>query len=399
MKFARRLSGISASPTMAVMQKAQELRKQGIDIIDLGPGEPDSPTPEPVKQAGIDAVEENFTRYTPAAGIPELRQAVADKFNQEWGTDFSSSNVIITCGSKHAIYSVCMAVLEERDEVLLPTPYWVTFPEVIKMTGAVPREVVTPEQNGFRLQVQDVESNLGSQTRAVIVNTPSNPTGAVIPGPTIERLTELARQHEILLLFDEAYEYFTYGDSSHVSVASFVSPSDDCFAIVGSVSKTYSMTGWRIGFCVAHGDLIKKMAQFQSHQTGNPTSISQKAALSALKSDPELVAEMKEEYRKRREIVLDFLPKIPGFSCPPPDGAFYAFPNVSECMALMGIETSQEFATFLIEGARVATVPGSAFGMEGYIRLSYATSAENLKEGFSRIREAVAARLEKAGAS
>ncbi|MDA2926345.1 pyridoxal phosphate-dependent aminotransferase [Acidobacteria bacterium AH-259-G07] len=389
MKFAKRLSGISTSPTMAVMQEAQQLRKQGIDVIDLGPGEPDFPTPDSIKQAGIEAIGEDFTRYTPAAGIQELRQAVADRFNQGWGTDFSGANVIITCGAKHAIYNVCMTVFEEGDEVLLPTPYWVTFPEVIKMTGALPREVVTAEENGFILGIEDLKGKLTSQSRGVIINTPNNPTGAVLPGSVIEEMVELARSKGIFLLFDETYDYFTYGDKSHVSLASFIKSSDNFFAIVGSVSKTYSMTGWRIGFCLGHLELINKIAEFQSHQTGNPTSISQKAALCALQSASELVKEMKEEYQRRRDFVLGSLQEIPGFACAPPDGAFYMFPNVSRCMHEMGIGTSDEFAKFLIQEAQVATVPGSAFGMEGYIRISYATSMENLREAFSRMKAAV----------
>ncbi|MDA2929564.1 pyridoxal phosphate-dependent aminotransferase [Acidobacteria bacterium AH-259-O06] len=389
MKFAKRLAGISTSPTMAVMQEAQQLRKQGIDVIDLGPGEPDFPTPDSIKQAGIEAIREDFTRYTPAAGIQELRQAVADRFNQGWGTDFSGANVIITCGAKHAIYNVCMTVFEEGDEVLLPTPYWVTFPEVIKMTGALPREVVTAEENGFILGIEDLKGKLTSQSRGVIINTPNNPTGAVLPGSVIEEMVELARSKGIFLLFDETYDYFTYGDKSHVSLASFIKSSDNFFAIVGSVSKTYSMTGWRIGFCLGHLELINKIAEFQSHQTGNPTSISQKAALCALQSASELVKEMKAEYQRRRDFVLGSLQEIPGFACAPPDGAFYMFPNVSRCMHEMGIGTSDEFAKFLIQEAQVATVPGSAFGMEGYIRISYATSMENLREAFSRMKEIV----------
>lgn len=374
---------------MAVMQEAQQLRKQGIDVIDLGPGEPDFPTPDSIKQAGIEAIGEDFTRYTHAAGIQELRQAVADRFNQGWGTDFSGANVIITCGAKHAIYNVCMTVFEEGDEVLLPTPYWVTFPEVIKMTGALPREVVTAEENGFILGIEDLKGKLTSQSRGVIINTPNNPTGAVLPGSVIEEMVELARSKGIFLLFDETYDYFTYGDKSHVSLASFIKSSDNFFAIVGSVSKTYSMTGWRIGFCLGHLELINKIAEFQSHQTGNPTSISQKAALCALQSASELVKEMKEEYQRRRDFVLGSLQEIPGFACAPPDGAFYMFPNVSRCMHEMGIGTSDEFAKFLIQEAKVATVPGSAFGMEGYIRISYATSMENLREAFSRMKEVV----------
>ena len=376
---------------MVIMQEAQRLRQQGVDVIDLGVGEPDFPTPQSIKQAGIEAIEEDFTKYTASAGIQELRQTVADQYNRRWDTDFSAANVIISCGSKHSIYNVCMALFEEGDEVLLPTPYWVTFPEVIKMTGAVPREVVTSEENGFILRAEDVAEKISPKTRGIIVNTPSNPTGAVIPGSIIEELVGLARSKGLFMLFDEAYDYFTYSEASHVSVASFVKSSDDFFAILGSVSKTYAMTGWRIGFCVSHTELIKKITAFQSHQTGNPTSISQKAALFALQSDPEVVREMKEEYQARRDFVLSCLNELPGFSCAPPQGAFYMFPNVKKCMQGMAVSTSEEFAKFLIQEARVATVPGSAFGMEGYIRISYAASMDHLREAFSRIKAAVSA--------
>ena len=398
MKLTKRMASISPSPTMAVMQAAQELKSQGIDVVDLGVGEPDFPTPQSIKQAGIDAIEGDFTKYTAAAGIPELRQAVADRYNQKWGTDFSGANVVASSGSKHSIYNVCMALFEEGDEVLLPNPYWVTFPEVIKMTGAVPCEVETSQENGFILQVEDVEKAITSKSKGIVVNTPSNPTGAVIPGPIVEELVDLARSKGLFILFDEAYDCFTYGESSHVSVASFVKSSDDFFAIVSSVSKTYSMTGWRIGFSVGHPDLMKKLTAFQSHQAGNPTSISQKAALYALQSDPRLVQEMKEEYEKRRDLVLRSLNELPGFSCPPPDGAFYVFPRVADCMERMGVSTSAEFSKFLIQEARVATVPGSAFGMEGYIRISYAASLDQLTEAFSRIKAALPSSLEEAKA-
>ena len=245
----------------------------------------------------------------------------------------------------------------------------------------------------FILGVKDIEERLGSNTRGLIVTSPSNPTGAVIPGTGLEELVKLVRSREVFTLFDECYDFFVYGGNSHVSAASFVGPSDDFFAILGSVSKTYSMTGWRIGYCIAHPDLIKKISEFQSHQTGNPTSISQKAALFALGMDRELIAEMRQEYEKRRDYVLPMLQEIDGFSCVKPDGAFYLFPNVTECMRAMGIGTSEEFARFLIQEARVATVPGSAFGMEGYIRISYATSMENLEEAMTRIKQAVDARI------
>lgn len=392
MKIAKRLSGISASPTMAVMQEAQKLKKQGIDVIDFGPGEPDFPTPEPIKEAGIEAVRQNFTKYTASAGIPELRQAVADKFNQQWSTNFTSAHVLMTCGAKHAIFNVCSTLFEEGDEVLIPAPYWVTFPEVVKIAGATPVFIETQEENGFILHTAEVEAALTPRTRGLIVCTPNNPTGAVIPGAILNELTNLARSRGIFLLFDETYDYFVYGSEPHVSLASFVGPDDDFFAIVGSVSKTYSMTGWRIGFVVGHKDMIKKMDEFQSHQSGNPASISQKAALAAFKSDPRLVREMKEEYRRRRDFVLSFLDDLPGFSCTRPNGAFYVYPNITECLRATGIPNSVEFARFLIQEARVATVPGSAFGTEGYLRISYATSMENLREGLARIKEAVISR-------
>ncbi|MEE2821548.1 MAG: pyridoxal phosphate-dependent aminotransferase [Acidobacteriota bacterium] len=393
MKFAKRLDKISASPTMAVMQEAQKLRSQGLDIIDLGPGEPDFATPQSIKEEGIKAIQEDFTKYTASAGIQELRQAVADQYNLQWGSKFSVENVVISCGAKHSIFNVCMAIFEEGDEVLLPAPYWVTFPEVIKMTGASPREFMISEENDFILGCRDVEERFESNTKGLIVTTPNNPTGAVIPGPMLEKLVSLSRSHRVFTLFDECYDFFVYGEKPYVSAASFLDPSDDFFAIFGSVSKKYSMTGWRIGYCIAHPELVKKIVEFQSHQTSNPTSISQKAALFALGTDRELIIEMKQEYEKRRDFVLPVLQDIDGFSCVKPDGAFYMFPNVSECMQKLSIDSSEEFAKFLIQEARVATVPGSAFGAEGYIRISYATSMENLQEAMSRIQQAVEARI------
>jgi aspartate aminotransferase len=323
----------------------------------------------------------------------ELREAVAEKLNRQWGADFSAANVIITAGAKHAIFNVCMAVFEEGDEVLVPAPYWVTFPETIKIAGATPIDLLTDEAARFVLDPGAVEAALGARTRGLVVNTPNNPSGAVIPADGIRALAELARRRNLFLLFDETYEYFTYGDSRHVSLASYVKADDDFFAIVGSVSKTYSMTGWRIGYIVGRRDLVDKIGQFNSHAAGNAASVSQKAALAALKSDPELVRAMREEYCRRRSFVLEQIKGIPGFSCAQPDGAFYVFPNVAECLSRGGFASSEELATFLLREARVATVPGSAFGLEGYLRVSYATSMENLGEALARIRAAVLRRL------
>lgn len=389
MRFANRLSGITASPTLAVMQEAQELRARGIDIIDLGPGEPDFHTPERVKEAARRAIAEDFTKYTPAAGIKPLRQAVATRFNEQWGTEFELSNVIICNGAKHAIYNVCMALFQEGDEILNPTPYWVTFPEVIKMTGAEPVDVDTQEKADFVVTAADIEERLTRRSRGLIVNTPNNPTGAVIPRQVMAEIMDLARAEGLFLLFDETYDYFTYGEKKHTSLAALTRPSDRNYAIVGSFSKTYSMTGWRVGYCIGPRELIAKMNEFQSHQSGNPCSVSQKAALEALQNGAGELEEMRRTYQRRRDFVLGYLSSIPGMKCPCPDGAFYAFPNVSECMINTDCMTSQEFAQMLIREARVATVPGSAFGREGYIRLSYATSMENLRSGLERIKTAV----------
>jgi len=389
MKFAKRLLGISPSSTMTVMLKAQQLRDQGVDVIDLSVGEPDFDTPDSIKLAGIEAIRENFTKYTSAAGFLELRQAVAEKFNRECNGQFSAANVMITCGAKHAIYNTCLALFESGNEVLIPVPYWVTFPEVIKMSGALPKKVMTYAEDGFVLQVKRVREQLSSKTSGVVFNTPNNPTGAVAPVAILRELVDLCRERDIFLLSDETYEYLTYGDEVHTSVASLIQPSDSFYAVVGSLSKTYAMTGWRIGFCVSHPERIEKMSAFQSHQTGNPTSISQWAAVSALKSGTDLVKPMQKEYQSRREFVISALEEIPGFSCALPSGTFYAFPDVSACMKMLGVNNSEELADFLIQEAAVAVVPGSAFGLEGYIRISYATSIEKLKEAFSRIRRIV----------
>jgi len=389
-RIAARLLGVSASPTMAVMQEVQELRAQGVDIIDLGPGQPDFDTPELICRAGIAAIEEGFTRYTPAAGTKELRQAVAEKYNRDCGTSFDFSNVVITSGAKHALYNVCMAVFQAGDEVLNPSPYWVTFPEVVKLTRAVPVTVPTMQDESFILSPERVREKLTEKTRGLIVNTPNNPTGAVLPREVVFELAELGRERNLFLLFDETYERFTYGGKIHVSLAEVAEELDDAFAIVGSFSKTYAMTGWRVGYCVGPRFLMQKITEFQSHETGNPCSISQQAALAALHGGVESFESMCREYEKRREYLLQGLETIPGYRCVEPDGTFYAFPEVSASMERMGISGSVDYANFLIQEARVATVPGSAFGLEGHIRLSYATSMKNIEEALERIRTAVA---------
>ena len=389
MQFANRLGGITASPTIAVMQEALKLKAQGIDVIDLGPGEPDFPTPDAVKAAAIAAIKSDFTKYTPTIGTAELRKGVADHFNRDWNSEFEATHVALSAGAKHTIHNLCMSCFQAGDEVLIPAPYWVTFPEVVKVTEAVPRIIETREEDNFELRPEVVEAAIGPRTRGLILNTPNNPTGAVIPRAAMEEIYQICRERSVLLLSDETYDHFVYGGHEHFSIAAVAAPDDPFFAIISSFSKTYAMTGWRVGYCITAAERIKKVADYQSHESGNPTSISQKAALAALSLDPSVIAEMTDKYSHRKDLVLEMVDQIPGVSCPRPNGAFYAYPNVSEAMRLTGCPTSVDFSRLLIKEARVATVPGSAFGTEGYIRLSYATSRENLREGLTRIRRLV----------
>lgn len=389
MKIASRLADIAPSPTLAVMQEAQRRRAQGIDIIDLGPGEPDFPTPGPVKEAAEQAIRDNFTKYTAAAGMRELRQAVADRWNRDWGCRFTTEHVTITAGAKSAIFNIVMTMFDAGQEVLIPAPYWVTFPEAVRISGALPRSFPTRECNGFALKAADFESHVTSRTAGLIINSPNNPSGAVIAPGDLADIVALCRSRRILLISDETYDRFTFDGRTHASAASCVSAEDDFCALAGSFSKTYSMTGWRLGYLISHPDHIRAVNNLQSHTSGNACSISQKAGLAALSSASASVDEMLAEYARRREYVVPALNALPGFSCPIPYGAFYAFPNVSECMKRLDIPDSATFSRFLLDEARVATVAGSDFGLEGYIRISYATSMENLRRGVERIEKAV----------
>ena len=389
MRLASRLAKISTSPTIAVMQEAQRLRGQGIDVIDFGPGQPDFPTPDFVKEAGRQAIEKDFTRYTANAGIDELRQALAEHLNRAYGSSFGPENLIVTNGAKSAVFCACMALFQEGDEVLIPAPYWVTFPEAVKLSDASPTAFPTQADNGFELTVSDLEPAISADSRGIIVNSPNNPTGAVIPADSMSDLVELCKQRGVAFISDETYDRFTYEGRPHASLASYVDPEDEHYALIGSFSKTYAMTGWRVGFLAGCSAMVKKVNSFVSHQAGNPCSISQKAAVAALLGPQQAVDEMLAEYAKRRRYVVDELNRIEGISCPEPYGAFYAFPNIEGCLERVGLSNSVEFAKYLINEAQVAAVPGSAFGMEGHIRISYATSMSNLEEGLRRIAESV----------
>ena len=387
MKFSDRVLRVKPSQTLVITAKAAEMRKKGIDIIGFGAGEPDFDTPDFVKEAAVKALKEGKTRYTPSAGIPELREGIAKRLKEKNGIDYKPSEVIVTPGAKMGLYEIFAVILNPGDEVIVPAPYWVSYTEQIKLCDGKPVIVETAEENGFVLTADIVESGITEKTRAVVINTPSNPTGAVIPRNELEKIAEICLKNDILIISDECYEEFCY-EEEHVSIASLSKEVRDITFTVNAFSKAYSMTGWRLGWVAAPEDYIKKLSIIQSQTISNPTSFAQYGGLAALEDKGKFPAVMKEEFRKRRDYVVNGFLSIEGITCPVPKGAFYVFPNISAYIK-GDIKNDIDLTAYLLEEAKVAVVPGSAFGKEGYIRLSYATSMDNIKEGMRRIKEAL----------
>lgn len=388
MTFSDRVGRISESATMAVTAEAGRLKRAGVDVVALGAGEPDFPTPERIKQAGIRAIEDNFTRYTAAGGIPELKGAIVAWHAREFGTNYQPNECIATVGGKHAIFNCMAALVSEGDEVVLPVPYWVTFFDVINYYGGTPVKVRTRESNAFSLTAEDVESAITDRTKIVVVNSPNNPSGAVVPREEFERILALTSSRGIVLLSDECYSHFVY-NAEPFSIAASATEKEHV-VVSGSLSKTFAMTGWRLGYLLGSAALVSNVNKLQSHATSNPSSIVQKAAMEALTGPMDEVYGMLEQYRTRREYVVAALNDIPGVDCPQPNGAFYGYPNVSCAFGKGGVESSMDFAGKLLREAHVATVPGEAFGTSEHIRLSYAASMEDLEEGIRRIRDFIA---------
>jgi len=386
MKLTERISRISVSKTMAVMEAAIKLRDQGIDVVDFGPGEPDFPTPENVKRAAVRAIEANFTKYTAIGGIKELKKAVVDKHARDFNSKYDISECVVNLGGKHALFNIFAAVVEEGDDVVIPTPYWVTFGDIARFVNANPIFVRTQESEGFRLTAEILARGLTPRTRMVVVNSPNNPSGAVLDDAEFGRIAQLCRERNVFLLSDECYSHFLYDGRKPFSVGSHTDLKSHII-IAGSVSKTYSMTGWRIGYILAHPEIINATIKLQSHSTSNPTSISQKAALEALSGPQESVGIMLAEYAKRRKFVLERLRAIPGVKCAEPGGAFYAYPNISAAFGRGGIKDSVDFSGKLLDKAHVAVTPGEAFGTNDHVRISYATSMEQLDKGLNRLHE------------
>jgi aspartate aminotransferase len=383
--IAERISTISVSSTSKVSAEAERLRAAGVDVVDFGAGEPDFPTPDNIKQAAIRALEQNFTKYTATGGTAELKKAVCERHRLDFGTDYKPGECLITVGGKHAIFNLMQALVNPGDEVIIPAPYWVTYKDVVNYAGGRCVFAETDEELGFALTADLVERQLTPRTRMVLVNSPSNPSGAVVDQEEFEKIYRLTSERGIYLMTDECYCKFLYG-SEPFSIAS-VPGAKDTVMVAGSLSKTYAMTGWRVGFALAPAAVIGAMLKLQSHSTSNPTSIAQKAAVEALCGPQDSVAAMLAEYRKRRDFVVARLRQIPGVRCSEPQGAFYAYPNVSVAMGASGIENTLQFSERLLAEAQVAVVPGEAFGTDRHVRISYATSMKELERGLDRIHQ------------
>jgi aspartate aminotransferase len=393
MKLAKRVQDIKESPTLAITAKAKALRAEGYDVIGFGAGEPDFDTPKNIKDAAITAIDDGFTKYTAVGGINELKDAVREKFRRDNGLEYERDEILVSCGGKHSLFNLCQALFEEGDEVVLPAPYWVSYPVMIAITGATPVIVPAGEEEGFKMTSDQFRSAITPGTKAVIINSPSNPTGAAYNRDELKAIADIAVERGLIIISDEIYEQLCYDNFHFVSVPSLSEEIKRQTIVLNGVSKTYAMTGWRIGYAAGPREIIKAMTNIQGQSTSNPASISQKAALEALSGPQGVVSEMVMEFDKRRRVMVDGLNAIDGISCATPRGAFYVFPNISGCLksSFKGrvIDGSLAFADFLLDEAEVAVVPGEAFGAEGFMRLSYATSMQNIEEGIRRIGEAV----------
>ena len=388
-RLSRRVSALAPSSTIAVGKAAKALAASGIDVVDFGLGEPDFATPDFVARAGVAAIESGRTKYTDVAGEPALREAIAEKYRREQGAACTRENVVVTAGAKQAVFNVCQALFEQGDEVALFSPYWVSFPEMVSLSGATPLLLPTDAGQGWKPNAALLSKYASSATRGVILNSPNNPTGAVADADAIAAMLDWCGEHGAYLIFDETYDRFLYGGRKHVSAAAFPAHADRVI-ITGAASKTYAMTGWRLGWAVAPKEVVSAITAYQSHSTSNASSISQAAVLSALE-DPQRteasVAEMLDHYTKRRAEMVGTLEKTPGVQCVWPEGAFYAFADVSALYGAKKVSGSAEFCQRFLVEAHVAAVPGDAFGADSCVRFSFATPIERVREGMRRFTE------------
>ena len=378
---------------MTITAKIKALCAQGIDVIGFGAGEPDFDTPEYIKNAAVSSIENGFTKYTPASGTLELKKAVCDKFKNDNGLDYTSEQIIVSCGAKHSLYNLIQVMCNPGDEVIIPIPYWVSYPDMAKLAGAKPVFIQGVEENAFKIAPNELENAITKKTKILIINSPSNPCGTVYSEEELIKIADIACKHDIYVISDEIYEEIIYDGLQHISIASLNKDIKERTIVVNGVSKTYSMTGWRIGYAAGDADIIKAAGKLQSQSTSNPTSISQKAALTAIQEKTNDVVKMVNEFEKRRDYIVERLNSIGNVSCQKPKGAFYVFPNIS---AYYGkehngskINADLDLCNFLLDTAKVGVIPGSAFGSPHHVRISYATSMDNIKEGMNRMESAL----------
>lgn len=388
-KLAERVKALTPSTTLAITAKAKELKARGIDVIGLGAGEPDFNTPQHIIDAALDSMKEGHTKYTPSGGLPALKDEIIKKLDKDQGLSYTQKEIIVTSGAKHALYTLFQVILDEGDEVIIPAPYWVSYPEQVKLAGGVPAFVETLEENHFKMTPQQLINSITEKTKAVIINSPSNPTGMIYEKEELQALGEVALEKDILIVSDEIYEKLVYGGHEHVSIAELSPELKNQTIIINGVSKSHSMTGWRIGYAAGSEKIIGAMTNLASHSTSNPTTTAQYGTIAAYSGSQQPVEEMRQAFEDRLNVIHEQLIKIPGFSCIKPQGAFYLYPNVREAAKLTGYETVDAFVSALLDEANVAVVPGSGFGTPDNIRLSYATSLENLEEAVRRMKKFV----------
>lgn len=391
--FSQKALTISASPTLAIDEKYKAMLADGIDVIGFGTGEPDFDTPQYIKDAAIKAINDGFTKYTPAAGTMSLRKAICRKFERDNSLSYAPNQIVVSNGAKHSLVNAFLAILNPGDEVIIPSPYWVSYPEMVKIADGIPVSVHGSEENDFKVTVEQLEEVTSEYTRALVLNSPSNPTGMIYTKEELEKIADYAVKHDIYVISDEVYEKLIYDGEKHYSIASLNEKIKDLTIVVNAVSKTYAMTGWRIGYTASNPKIAKIMSNIQSHATSNPNSIAQAAAEAALNGGEEEIEKMRLEFLKRRDYMVEKMNLIDGISCKMPNGAFYVMMNISKIKGktLYGkkIETSDDFCELLLEKGKVALVPGSGFEADDYIRWSYAASMDKIVKGLERLEKFV----------
>ncbi|MCO7176172.1 pyridoxal phosphate-dependent aminotransferase [Sporolactobacillus kofuensis] len=385
MQLAKRVETITPSSTLAITAKAGELKAQGYDVIGLGAGQPDFNTPDYIIDAAMEAVKAGHTKYTPTAGLPELKEAIIGKLKRDQGFTYDKSQIIVGNGAKHVLYLLFQALLNPGDEVIIPAPFWVSYPEQVKLAGGVPVEITTTELNHFKISVEDLEGATTSRTKALILNSPSNPTGMIYSKEELEPIADYCLKHDILIISDEIYEKLVYNGNQFYSIAQLSENVKAQTVVINGVSKSHSMTGWRIGYAAADAQLVKAMTNVASHSTSNPASVSQYATIAAYNGPQESIEKMRQAFEKRLNEVYPRLTALPGVTCVKPQGAFYLFPNIQKTSDACGFSQVTDWVAALLDEEKVAVVPGAGFGMPEYIRLSYATSLENLNHALDRI--------------